>query len=148
MYSKLCFSSSHVWMWKLDHKEGWALKNCCFWTLVLKNTLESPLECKEIKPVNPKGNQPWIFIGMVDTEAPMLTTWCEEQTHWKRPWYWEGLKAGGEGEEIAWYGWRTSLTQWTWIWADSGKWWKTGRPGMLHSVGSQRFGLHRAIEHQ
>ena len=57
------FSSSHVWMWKLDYKESWALKNWCFWTVVLEKTLESPLDCKEIKPVNPKGNQPWIFIG-------------------------------------------------------------------------------------
>ena len=58
------FSSSHVLMWELDHKEGWALKNWCFRTEVLEKTLESPLDCKEIKPVNPKGNQPWIFIGV------------------------------------------------------------------------------------
>ena len=57
------FSSSHVWMWKLDHKESWAPKNWCFWSVVLEKTLESPLDCKEIKPVNPKGNQSWIFIG-------------------------------------------------------------------------------------
>ena len=56
------FSSSHIWMWKLDHKEGWTPKNWCFWTLVLEKTLESPLDWKEIQPVNPKGNQPWIFI--------------------------------------------------------------------------------------
>ena len=62
-------SSSHVWMWELDHKEGWALKNWCFWTVVLVKTLESPLDCMEIKPVNPKGNQPWIFIGRNDAEA-------------------------------------------------------------------------------
>ena len=63
------FSSSHVWMWELDHKEGWALKNWCFWTVLLEKTLESPLDCKEIKPVNPKGNQSWIFIGRTDAEA-------------------------------------------------------------------------------
>ena len=63
------FSSSHVWMWELDHKEGWVLKNWCFQTVVLENTLESPLDCKEIKPVNPKQNQPWIFIGRTDAEA-------------------------------------------------------------------------------
>ena len=57
------FSSSHVWMWELDHKESWALKNWCFWAVVLEKTLESSLDCKEIKPVNPKGNQPWICIG-------------------------------------------------------------------------------------
>ena len=63
------FSSSHVWMWGLDHKESWAPKNWCFWTVVLENTLESPLDCKEIKPVNPKGNQSWMFIGRMDAEA-------------------------------------------------------------------------------
>ena len=66
------FSSSHVWMWELDHKEGWAPKNWCFWTVVLEKTLESPLDCKEIRPVNPKGNQSWIFIGRIDAEAPIL----------------------------------------------------------------------------
>ena len=63
------FSSSHVWMWELDHKESWALKNWCFQTVALKKTLESPSVCKEIKPVNPKENQPWIFIGRTDAEA-------------------------------------------------------------------------------
>ena len=66
------FSSSHVWMWDLDHKEGWALKNWCFQTVVLEKTLESPLESKEIKPIKPKGNQPWMFIGKTVTEAPVL----------------------------------------------------------------------------
>ena len=65
------FSSSHIQMWELDHKEGWALKNWCFRIVVLEKTLESPLDCK-IKPVNPKGNQPWIYIGRVDAEAPIL----------------------------------------------------------------------------
>ena len=63
------FSSSHVWMWELDHKESWALKNWCFWTVVLEKTLESLLDCKEIQPVYPKGNQSWIFIGRTDAEA-------------------------------------------------------------------------------
>ena len=62
-------SSSHVWIWELDHKEGWAPKNGCFRTVVLEKTLESPLDCKEIKPVNPKGNQPWVFIGRTGAEA-------------------------------------------------------------------------------
>ena len=66
------FSSSHVWMWELDHKEGWALKNWCLQTVVLGKSLESPLDCKEIKPVNPKGNQHWIFIGKIDAEAPIF----------------------------------------------------------------------------
>ena len=68
------FSSSHVWMWELVHKESWAPKNWCFWTVVLEKTLESPLDCKEIKSVNPKENQSWIFIGRTDakTEVPIL----------------------------------------------------------------------------
>ena len=66
------FSSSHVWMWELDHKESWVLKNWCFWIVPREKTLESPLDCKEIKPVNPKGNQPWIFIGRTDVETLIL----------------------------------------------------------------------------
>ena len=66
------FSNSHVWIWEVEHKEGWALKNWCFQIMVLEKTFESPLDCKEIKPVNPKGNQPWIFIGRTDAEAPTL----------------------------------------------------------------------------
>ena len=69
------FSSSHVWMWELDHKEGWMPKNCCFWTVVLEKTLESSLDCKEIKSVNPKGYQPWIFIGRTDAEAEAPILW-------------------------------------------------------------------------
>ena len=68
-------SSSHEWMWVLDHKGGWALQNWCFWTVVLEKTLESPLDSKEIKPTNPKGNQPWIFIGSSDAEAETPTLW-------------------------------------------------------------------------
>ena len=66
------FSRSQVWMWELNHKEGWALKNWCFWTVVLEKTLEIPLNSKEIQPVNPKGNQPWIFVERTDAEAPIL----------------------------------------------------------------------------
>ena len=69
------FSSSHVWMWDSDHKEDWTLKNRCFWTVVLEKTLGSPSDCKEIKPVNPKGNQPWVFIGRTDAEAEVPTLW-------------------------------------------------------------------------
>ena len=87
-------SSSHAWMWELDHKEDSVLKNWCFWILVLEKTLESPLDCKEIKPVNHKGNQPWIFIGRTDAwswSSNTLATWWEEPTHWKRLWCWERL---------------------------------------------------------
>ena len=67
--------SSNVWMWELDYKESWALKNWCFWTVVLEKTLESPLDCKEIKPVHPKGNQSWMFIGRTDAEAETPILW-------------------------------------------------------------------------
>ena len=116
------FSSSHVWMWELDHKGDWALKNWCFWIVVLEKTLDSPLDCKQIKPVNPKGNQPWILIGRTDAEAEAPVLWpsdVKKITYWKRPWCRERLKAGGEGGGRGWDGWIASLTQWTWIWANS-----------------------------
>ena len=72
------FSSGHVWVWELDHKEGWALKNWCFWTLVLDKTLESPLDCKEIQPVHPKGDQSWIFIGRIDAEGEAPILWAPD----------------------------------------------------------------------
>ena len=76
------FSSSHVWMWELEYKESWVLKNWCFWTVVLEKTLESPLDCKEIKPVNPKRHQPWIFIGRIDAEAETLIIWSPDAKNW------------------------------------------------------------------
>ena len=78
----LGFSSSHVWMWKLDHKENWVPKNWCFWTVVLEKTLESPLDCKEIQLVHPKGNQSWIFIGRTDAEAEIPIHWSPDSKNW------------------------------------------------------------------
>ena len=72
------FSSSHIWMWELDHKESWALKNWCFWSVMVEKSLESPLDCKEIKPVNHKGNQSWIFIGRIDAEAKAPVLWLSD----------------------------------------------------------------------
>ena len=102
------FSSSHVWMWELDHKEGWVPKNWCFQTVVLEKTLESPLNCKEIKQVNPKRNQSWKFTGRTDAEAEAAIL----RPHWKRPWCWERLTAGGQGGDWGWNGWMASLTHW------------------------------------
>ena len=76
------FFSSHVWIWELDYKESWALKNCCFWTVVLEKTLESPLDCKEIQPVHPKGNQSWILIGRTDAEAETPVLWPPDAKNW------------------------------------------------------------------
>ena len=108
------FSSSHVWMWELNDKESWVPKTWCFWTVVLEKTLESPLDSKEIQPVSPKGEQSWIFIGRIDAEAEasVFGHLMEKLTHWKRPWCWERLKAGGEGDVRGWGGWMASLTQW------------------------------------
>ena len=76
------FSSSHIWMWELDCKESWAQKNWCFWTVVLEKTLESPLDCKEIQPVHPKGDQPWLFIGRTDVEAETPIRWPPNAKNW------------------------------------------------------------------
>ena len=76
------FFSSHVWMWELDYKESWAPMNWCFWTVMLEKTLKSPLDCKEFKPVNPKGNQPWIFIGRTDAEAETPIFWPPDEKNW------------------------------------------------------------------
>ena len=133
------FSSSHVWMWELDHKESWALKNWYFLMVVLEKTLESLLDCKAIQQVHPKGDQlnthwkDWCWSWSSNTVA----TWCEELTHWKRPWCWERLKAGRERVDRGWDGWMASLTQ-TWVWASSGSWWWAGKPGVLQSMASQR----------
>ena len=82
LLTKLFFSSSHLWMWELDHKEGWTQKNWCFQTVVPEKTLESPLDCKEIKPVNPKGNQSWLFIGKTDAEAEAPILWPPDTKSW------------------------------------------------------------------
>ena len=110
--SQLCgFSSSHVWMWELDHKESWAPKNWCFWTVVFQKTLESPLDSKEIKSVNPKRNQPWIFTGRTDAEAGALIIWPADVNSWlirKDPDAgedWRQEKGTEEDELVRWHHW-------------------------------------------
>ena len=101
----------------------------------------SLLDCKEIKPVNPKGNQSWIFISKDwcwSWNSMFLEGWCEEMTHWKRPWCWKRLKAGREGDDREWDGWMASLIQWTWVRVNSSSWWWTGRPSVLQSMESQK----------
>ena len=129
------FSSSQVRKWELDSKESWALKNWCFWTVVLEKTLESPLDCKEVQPVHLKGDQFWVFIGRTDAEAETPILWPPPAKSWLigkdsdagRDWG----QAGGEGDDRGWGGWMASPTRWTWVWVDSGSWWWTGRPGVL-----------------
>ena len=136
------FSSSHVWMWVLNCKESWAPKNWCFWTVVLAKTLESPLDCKEILPVHPKGNQSWIFIGRIDVEGETPILWAPDVKNWlirKDPdagKHWRQVEKGTTEDEMV----MASLTWWTWVWVNSGSWWWTGRPGLLQSMGSQRVG--------
>ena len=79
---KAMVSSSHIWMWEVNHKEGWALKNWCFWIVVLRKTLESPWDCKEIQPVQPKGNQSWIFIGRTVCKAETPIFWPPDTKNW------------------------------------------------------------------
>ena len=140
------FSSSHVWMWELDHKESWTLKSWCFWTVVLEKTLVSPLNFKKVKPVNPKRNQSWIFFGRTDAdvEAPIL--WPPDAKSWlirKDP------DAGEDWRQEKWTtedemaGWHHELNR---VWTSSGSWWWTGKPGMLQSMWSQRVGHNWATE--
>ena len=115
---------------------------------MLEKTLESPLDCKEIQPVHSEGDQPWDFFGRTDAKAETPVLWPPhaESTHWKRLWCWEGLGAGGGGDDRGWDGWRASLTRWTWVWVNSGSWWWTGRPGVLRFMGLQRVGHDWATE--
>ena len=102
------FSSSRVWMWELDHKEGWEPKNWCFRTVVLEKTLEHPLDSKEIKPVNPKWNQSWIFTGRTDAEAEAPILWPPDVKCWLigKDWFWERWRTGGEGvTDGGWHHW-------------------------------------------
>ena len=141
------FSSGHVWMWELDYKESWAPKNWCFWTVVLEKTLKSPLNCKEIKPVNPEGNHSWIFIGRTDAEAETPIPWPPDLKSWligkDRDWKdWRQEENGVTG----WDSWMASLTLWTWVWVNFGSLWWTGRPGVLWFMGSQRVGYDWVTE--
>ena len=102
-------------MWELDCEESWAPKNWCFWIVVLKKTLESPLDCEEIQLVHSKGDQPWDFFARNDAKAETPVLWPPHVKSWlwKRLWCWEGLGAGGEGDGRGWDGWMASLTRWT-----------------------------------
>ena len=118
-------------MWELDSEESsWVAKNWCFWTVVLEKTLESPLDCKEIQPVHPKGDQSWIFIGRTDAEAETPILWPPDLKNWL-------IWKAPEGRRRGWQRMDGIPTGWTRVWVNSGSWWWTGRPGMLQSMGSQ-----------
>ena len=126
-----CFSSSHVYMWELYYNESWALK-----LMLLKCDVEEDLRVpwtarRSNQSILKEISLEYSFEGWWWTlNSNTLATWCEEQTHLKRPWCWGRLKVG-EGDNRGWDGWMASLTQWTWVWVNSGSWWWTGRPGVL-----------------
>ena len=110
------FSSSHVWLWMLDHKESWVQKNWCFWTVVLEKTLESPLDCKEIQTVHLKGDQSWVFTGRTDAEVETPILWPPDSKSWlirKDPDAGKDWK--GEVDDRGWDDWMASPTWWTWV---------------------------------
>ena len=123
----------------MDCRESWAPKNWCFWTVVLEKTLESPLDCKEIQSVHPKGNQSWIFIGRTDAEAEIPIFWPPDAKNWligKDPDAVKDWRQEGKGM-TGWDGWMATPTGWTWVWLSSWSWWWTGKPGVLQSMGWQ-----------
>ena len=132
-------------MWESDHKESWALKNWCFWTVVLEETVESPLDCKETQPVHPKEISPGCSLEglMLKLKVQYFGYLMWRVNSWERPWCWERLKAGEEWDR-EWDRW----IQWTWVWVNPGRWWGTRRPGMLQSIGSWRGGHNLATEQE
>ena len=130
-----CFCNHHVWIWELEYEESWAPKNWCFWTVMLEKTLRVPWTARRsnqsiLKEISPE----YLLEGLkLKWSSHTLAIWWKELTHWKRPWWWEKLKAGGEGDDRGWDGWMASLTRWTWVWGCYGSWWWTGRPG-VHGV--------------
>ena len=134
-------SNGHVWMWELDHKESWAPKNWCFWTVMLEKPLESPLGCKEIQPVHPKGDQSWIFIGRTDAEAETPVLWPPDAKSWliwKDPDAWkdwrEEEKGTTEDEMVGWHHLDASMGM------SLSKLQGTGKIDVLQSMGSRRVG--------
>ena len=131
-----------------NYKESRAPKNWCFWTVVLEKTLESPLDCKEIQPVRPKGDQSWVFFGRTDAKAETPILWPAHVKSWLlgensdagRDW---GQKEKGTTEDD---GWMASPTRWMWVWVNSGSWWWTRRQGMLRFMGLQRVGHNWVTE--
>ena len=135
-------------MWELDHKEGCMLKNWCFRTVVLEKTLESPLDSRTsnhsiLKEIKPEYSLEELTLKLIFTGYLMRRVDSLEKTLTL-----ERLKAGGEGDNRRWDGWMASLTQWTWVWANFGRQWRTGKPGVLESMGSQRVGHDWATEQQ
>ena len=133
-------------MRELDCEESWAPKNWCFWTVVLEKTLASPLDCKEIQPVHPKGYQSWVFIGRTDAEAETPILWPPHLKSWLIGKYPDAGRDWGQEEKRTTEDEMASPIQWAWVWVNSRSWWWTGRPVVLRFMGSQRVGHDWATE--
>ena len=137
------FSSSQVWLCEFYHKEGkcWRIDVSVMWCW--RRLLRVPWTARSLNySIIKEANPGYLLEGlMLRLNSNTLATWCEELTHWKRPWCWERLRAGGEKGDRGWDDWMASPIQWTWTWANSWRWWGTGRPGMLQSMGSQQSGM-------
>ena len=135
------FVSSHVygWMWELNHKEIEYQKTDAFELWCWRRLLRVPWTAKRSNQSILKEISPEYSLEYWSWSSSTLA-WCEELTHWKRPWCWERLKAGGEGDDRGWDGWMASPTRWTWVSSSPRSWWSTGNPGVLQSMGSQRAG--------
>ena len=135
-------------MWELDCEESWVPNNWCFWTVVLEKTLESPLDCKEIQLVHPKGDQSWMFFGRTDAEVETPVLWPPHAKSWLIGKDSDAGRDWGQEEKgtTGWDGLMASPTWWMWVWVNSGSWWWTGRPGVLQFMGSQRVGHDWATE--
>ena len=136
-------------MWELDHKEGWLLENWCFWNVVWEKTSKSPLDCKDIETVNPKGKQLCIFIGRIDAvaEVPILCPSDVKGQLTGKILMLGKIEGGKRGDNQGWDGWMASLTQWACVWISSRRWWRTGKPGMPQSMRSQRVRHELAGSH-
>ena len=150
---KVCIVKAMVFPVAMYSCESWIIKKAeCqrigFWLVVLEKTPESPMENKEIKPVISKENKSWIIIGRTDVEGETAILWPPDVKSWL---IWKDPDAGKDWRQkekgkTGWGGWMASLTQWTWVWVNSGSWWWTGRPGVLQSIGLQRVGHNWATE--
>ena len=129
MWGRVSWTTKKTEHWRIDPFELWC------WRRLLRDPWTARRSSQSIlKEISPDYSLEELRLKL---NSNILTTSCEELTHWKRPWCWERLKAAGEGDHGGWDGWMASLTQWTWVWASSGSWWWTGKPGMLQSMGSQ-----------
>ena len=138
------FPSTHVWIWELEYKEvwffGWVQRTNAFELWCWRRFLRVPWTARSnqliLKEISPEYSLEGLMLKL---KLQYFPTWCEELAHWKRPWCWERLKAGGEGDDRGWDGWMASLIWWTWVSVSSGSWWWTGEPGVLQSMGSQSW---------